>query len=259
MQLPTKYTHYLPELASKLRRLSDTLSQGLAAATETAAAGTNLLAARSASCVLRLLDGQVNYYLDDKLLWQCESGDLLGLTRSLDLPGGEWRATEPVTLAVYERDNWLAHVYASPERQQAWTHYLLCQQSFLELTLAQHQRAPFQPAAGFLHVGAGETIIQQGDVADQVYTLLEGTAEAYCDGIKVGDVNTNEIFGALAVFTRQPRMASIVATSDCTLLAVRKSEFIDLIDQQPQICLSLIEEMAVKINQLNGQLRDLKK
>ncbi len=259
MQLPTKYTDYLSELANKLRHLSETLSLGLAAATETAAAGTDLLAARPTASLLRLLDGQVNYYLDGKLLWQCEPGDLLGLTRSLDLPGGEWRAAEPVTLAVYDRDAWLTHVHATGERQRAWSHYLLCQQSFLELTLAQHQRAPFQPAAGFLHVRAGETIIQQGDMADQVYTLLEGSAEAYCDGVKVGEVNTNEIFGALAVFTRQPRMASIVATSDSTLLAVRKAEFIDLIEQQPQICLSLIEEMAVKINQLNGQLRDLKK
>ena len=53
-------------------------------------------------------------------------------------------------------------------------------------------------------------------------------------------------------------MASVVATNDCTLLAVPKEEFIDLIEHQPQICLSLIEEMASKINQLNNQLRDLK-
>ena len=109
-----------------------------------------------------------------------------------------------------------------------------------------------------MHYQAGETIIHQGDTADRVYTLLEGSADALCDGVKVGEVHPNEIFGALAVFTRQPRMASVVATSDCTLLAVRKEEFIELIEHQPQICLGLIEEMAAKINQLNGQLRDLK-
>jgi CRP-like cAMP-binding protein len=38
------------------------------------------------------------------------------------------------------------------------------------------------------------------------------------------------------------------------VLAVRQEEFVDLIDHQPQICMELIEEMAAKINQLNGQL-----
>src|SRR5690606_4208817 len=104
---------------------------------------------------------------------------------------------------------------------------------------------------------SGETIIQQGTMADRVYTLLEGTADALCDGVKVGEIHADEIFGALAVFTRQERIASVVASRDCTVLAVRKEEFIDLIDHQPQICVSLIEEMAAKINQLNTQLLHL--
>ena len=121
------------------------------------------------------------------------------------------------------------------------------------------QPSAFQPSAGFIRVQAGETIIHQGDVAEHVYTLLEGHAEAYLDGVKVGDVNTQEIFGALAVFTRQPRMASVVAVTDCSLVAVRKEEFVELVEHQPQICLGVIEEMAEKIRQLNAELSDLKK
>src|SRR5690625_7337213 len=79
-----------------------------------------------------------------------------------------------------------------------------------------------------MHFSAGETIIAQGAEADRVFTLLEGKAEALRDGVKVGEVHADEIFGALAVFTRQRRMASVVAISDCTVLAVPKDEFIDL-------------------------------
>jgi len=205
-----------------------------------------------------LEEGQVEYLVQGKLIMVYEAGDLLGLARSLGLPVGEWRLSEAARFGLYERDTLVAHVNGDPKLQRHWIYYLLCQQSFYEQALAQEIRAPFQPAAGFLHFSAGETIIRQGDIADRVYTLLDGTAEAIHDGVKVGDVHPNEIFGALAVFTRQPRMASVRATSDCTLLAVPKEEFIQLIDHQPQICLGLIEEMAAKINQLNGQLRELK-
>lgn len=117
----------------------------------------------------------------------------------------------------------------------------------------------FTPNHGFSHFAAGETIIHQGDAADLVYTLIEGSADAVRDGIKVGDIHQNEIFGALAVFTRQTRIASVVATSDCTVMMVNKNDFIQLIFQQPQISVGLIEEMAAKINELNNQLLLLKK
>jgi CRP/FNR family cyclic AMP-dependent transcriptional regulator len=117
----------------------------------------------------------------------------------------------------------------------------------------------FTPLRGFLDFAKGETIINQGDEADLVYTLIEGSADAVCDGIKVGEIHQNEIFGALAVFTRQPRIASVVASSDCTVMTVGKEDFIRLIYEQPQLSVGLIEEMAAKINHLNNQLLSLKK
>ncbi len=208
--------------------------------------------------LLRIVEGQVDYFLNGKLLLQFTEGDLLGLPRSLNLPQGRFACSAPVTFKAYERDELVTAVNADLKNQRNWAHFLLCTISLYELALAQELRGEFQPSAGFLHFRAGETIIKQGDSAHKVYTLLEGSADAVCDGVKVGEINANEIFGALAVFTRQPRIASVIATSDSTVLAVRKEEFITLIEHQPQICLGLIEEMAAKINQLNNQLSQLK-
>lgn len=115
------------------------------------------------------------------------------------------------------------------------------------------------PRRGFSNFAAGETIIAQGDPADLVYTLIEGSADALRDGIKVGEIHQNEIFGALAVFTRQNRIASVVAKTDCTVMMVNKDDFIQLIYEQPQLSIGLIEEMSAKINELNTQLLALKK
>jgi CRP/FNR family transcriptional regulator, cyclic AMP receptor protein len=117
----------------------------------------------------------------------------------------------------------------------------------------------FTPNTGFSNFAPGEIIIQQGNPADLVYTLIEGSADAICDGVKVGEIHQNEIFGALAVFTRQPRIASVIAQTDCTVMMVNKDDFIQLIYQQPQISVAVIEEMAAKINELNNQLLALKK
>lgn len=260
MYLPSKQSEPMTDLATKLRGLGELLCSGLTPITTPVdiAPTRDIFANRPATQIFRLREGQVDCYVRGKLVMHFDAGDLLGLTRSLSLPHGELRCTVPILVDVYERDQLVTHVNNDPKLQRHWAHYLLCGQSFYELALAQEIRSPFQPLAGFLHFQAGELIIRQGDNADRVYTLLEGQADALCDGVKVGEVKTNEIFGAMAVFTRQPRMASVVAVNECTVLAVPKEEFIDLIEHQPQICLSLIEEMATKINQLNGQLRDFK-
>lgn len=259
MHLPTKQSDALSNLAFKCRALTETLLANLQPAGEPFAVPktADLFAALPTKQLLLINEGQVSYSINGKLMMLFEAGDLLGLPRSLSLPEGLFSCDSPTSLTAYDRDDLVDHVNADEKRQKNWAYYLLCQISYYQQSLAQEIRTEFQPTAGFMHFRQGETIIQQGATADRVYTLLEGGADAICDGIKVGEIHADEIFGALAVFTRQPRMASVVATSDCTVLAVRKEEFVELINHQPQICMGLIEEMAAKINQLNNQLLSL--
>lgn len=260
MHLSSKQSELMSELAAKLRSLSELLCTQVEPADDAFSVGasSDIFADIPPTRLLRIVEGQVDYYLQGKLLLQFEAGDLLGLPRSLNLPQGQFSCSAPVTLQAYERDALVEKAHSELKLQRNWTYFMVCSISYFEQALAQELRAEFQPAAGFLHFRSGETIIHQGDSAEQVYTLLEGSADALRDGVSVGQIHANEIFGALAVFTRQPRMASVVATSDCSVLAVRKEEFIALIEHQPQICLGLIEEMAAKINQLNSQLLQLK-
>lgn len=260
MHLPTTQSDLMSELAAKLRGLSELLCTQTAAADEpfVVAASDDIFADIAPTRVLLIVEGQVDYYLHNKLVMHFTDGDLLGLPRSLNLPQGRFSCKTPATLVAYERDALVEQANSDLKSQRNWAYLLLCNISYYEQALTQELRSEFQPSAGFLHFCAGETIITQGDSADRVYTLLEGAADAVCDGVKVGDIHANEIFGALAVFTRQPRIASVIATSDCTVLAVRKEEFITLIEHQPHICLGLIEEMASKIDHLNNQLLQLK-
>ncbi|MFK7730614.1 MAG: cyclic nucleotide-binding domain-containing protein [Pseudomonadales bacterium] len=86
---------------------------------------------------------------------------------------------------------------------------------------------------------AGTTIIEQGDDTTDVYTLIEGRAIAIQDGKKVGDIQQGEMFGAIAAFTGSKRRASVVATKDCVLRAIRQDTFVSMVKTQPEIAKSI--------------------
>ena len=254
MYLSDNDSAQLSELSGKLKGLTELLLKQCPRGEPLSIhQSSDLLDTMPPSQLLLMTAGSLHLEHQGNAVVHFEAGDLLGLARSLNLPEGKLVASE-ACFTRFSRDDLIAHVNADPELQKHWAYYLICLSTFYRQALTQEKRGQFQPSTGFLSFSAGETIIAQGDVADCVYTLLEGTAIATRDGIKVGDVKAEEIFGALAVFTRQARNASVVATSDCSVMAVRKEDFIDLAEHQPQICISLIEEMADKINQLNQQI-----
>lgn len=100
-------------------------------------------------------------------------------------------------------------------------------------------------------------LIQQGDAADHVFVIIDGHAEAFVDGYKVGDVAKDEIFGAMALFTGEPRNASVVTSEPSTLMLIPGDQFLSMTRSNPKIAHCLIEGMARRIGQLNRQITQL--
>lgn len=91
-----------------------------------------------------------------------------------------------------------------------------------------------------------------------MFIIIEGHAEALVDGQKVGDVQKDEIFGAMAVFTREKRSATVVASEPCTVMVIPKEQFLSLMQSNPRIAHSLIESMARRIDLLNKEVTQLR-
>lgn len=245
---------HFTDLASRLRDLVRLLLADCPQQTPVKVLGTDWLEQAPARQLYLLEQGRVRLQHQGKTVLVYEPGDLLGLSRSLKLPEGKLVADDQASLIPVNRDDLMAQANRSEDMQRHWALYLIAQTTLYREALSLEKRSQIQPSTGFLSFGPGETIIAQGDKADCVYTLLEGSAHATRDGVRVGEIHTDEMFGALAVFTRQPRNASVIADSHCSVMAVRKEDFIDLVEQQPQIGITLIEEMAAIINQLNRQI-----
>lgn len=74
-------------------------------------------------------------------------------------------------------------------------------------------------------VKEGTEIIRQGDEGDYFYIVEEGTVEYFVDHQKVNTSGPGSSFGELALMYNSPRVATVMATSDCILWALDRITF----------------------------------
>ncbi|CAE6952179.1 MULTISPECIES: Crp/Fnr family transcriptional regulator [Pseudomonas] len=202
--------------------------------------------------------GLLHAVVDERPLFYLQEGDLVGLRQGIDLPSCRYSSEEPISLIPFSRSEVFQHIHADEQRQEQFIHYLIGHTALLSDALARLKQPEIRPATGFQHFAAGEELIHQGDEADHVFIIIEGHAEAYVDGQRVGDVQKDEIFGAMAVFTREKRSATVIASEPCTVMVIPKEQFLSLMQSNPRIAHSLIESMARRIDLLNKEITQLR-
>lgn len=203
-------------------------------------------------------NGLLHALVDERPLFYLQEGDLVGLRQGIDVPNCRLSSEEPISLIPYSRSEVLKYIYTDEARQELLIQYLVGHTALLSDALARLKQPDIRPATGFQHFAAGEELIHQGDAADHVFIIIEGHADAYVDGHKVGDVQKDEIFGAMAVFTREKRSATVLATEPCTVMVIPKEQFLGLMQSNPRIAHSLIESMARRIDLLNKEVTQLR-
>ncbi|MDR9862718.1 MULTISPECIES: Crp/Fnr family transcriptional regulator [Pseudomonas] len=217
----------------------------------------DLLAPLPADQVFLLTEGVISGYIGARPLFYWQEGDLIGLQR-----GDAWTdcrlcSDGPLRLQPYRRSDVFQHLFADTHRADQFVEYLLGQMAILVHAVAELKPREFRSTNGFKRVEAGEVLIQQGDAADHVFVIIDGHAEAFVDGHKVGEVPKDEIFGAMAVFTGEPRNATVIAREASTVMLIPGDQFLSMTRSNPKIAHSLIESMARRISQLNGQITQL--
>lgn len=97
---------------------------------------------------------------------------------------------------------------------------------------------------------AGEAICAQGEASDRMFICLAGEIEIRTDKAGVIHVmKSGELFGEMGVVTEQPRSASAVAKSDCTLLMVHKRDFDVLVLHSQRIGMVMLRNIAKSLSQ----------
>jgi len=161
-------------------------------------------------------------------------------------------------LMGYPALEFMRRIFVDLSATKLWTRVLITL-SGLQLRLAASlSDSDSHATPGFEIYNPGDVIIRQGDRADFVFNLTEGSAEVVVDGVTVGNIDEGEIFGAMAVLTNADRTATVMARTRCSVVKVPKEQFADLIKSIPSTIHSLLVDMANSIVNLNEQLVGLR-
>jgi CRP/FNR family cyclic AMP-dependent transcriptional regulator len=90
----------------------------------------------------------------------------------------------------------------------------------------------------------GRVIMQEGQVGVLMYIVLDGKVSISIKGKMVEKIGAGAIFGEMALVEKGPRLASAVADSNCSLLAINRNAFLDLVKSKPQFGMSLLSAIG---------------
>jgi CRP-like cAMP-binding protein len=92
---------------------------------------------------------------------------------------------------------------------------------------------------GELRVSAGRHLAEQGDYANELFVIEEGTAEVFQDGERIAELGPGEVFGEMGVLERAQRNATVVAATPMRLLTLSHWDVKRLERQAPEAVFEL--------------------
>lgn len=94
---------------------------------------------------------------------------------------------------------------------------------------------------------AGEDILQQGEMGDALYLIVEGRVRVHRRGRVLATLGERECFGEMAVLDPAPRFATVTAETDLTLLRLAEADFRELLQEKHQLALGIIQVLTRRL------------
>lgn len=209
--------------------------------------------------VYLIKDGTASESYDRQVIVIHDTGDLIGADGLLQQKATSFESDFAIVVDEYDGQQLLDKIFNDKNKFLIWNQYLSCLNQSYQLLISHlsNQELNFSPE--YRHYNQGEIIIEENTEGDEVFTLISGTANVMLNGTQVGEVNKDEIFGAIAALTNTKRNASIIATSTCETIVVKSESFKGLLSARPDTVQHLIHDMARTIVSCNDKILDLSK
>ena len=111
--------------------------------------------------------------------------------------------------------------------------------------LAAHLQPQLYPASS--------TIFRQGDAGDAFYLVIRGSVGVFATNaedpveLQVKILHAGEPFGEMALLSNIPRTATIKAETNCEVLRLERSSFLELIRDQPSVALAIAATLSRRL------------
>lgn len=107
----------------------------------------------------------------------------------------------------------------------------------------------------------GESIIREGEIGDSLYLLQSGSVRIKKRTLQEEDYTVvilhdhmHIYFGEVALVDNDKRSATVIAESDCELIALQRKEFLEMAEKDPLLGYRILTQIARKIS---GSLRKM--
>jgi CRP/FNR family cyclic AMP-dependent transcriptional regulator len=120
----------------------------------------------------------------------------------------------------------------------------------LKLLAFMSERVGFDP---------GKQLVRQGDQADAAYLIIEGHAEVIFETpagpVTVATLGANDFVGEMGILGNVPRVATVRAKDRLIALRISKEPFMRMVREFPNMAVSIMQELAERLESTNNQLR----
>lgn len=118
-------------------------------------------------------------------------------------------------------------------------------------------------AAEVIRYAVDDVIVQQGDISEHFFGILEGTVnvsvqELNNEAVVVSKIDKGDVFGESAIFLREERSASVIAATETVALRIHRKSIMSFIKANPgagnKILMVIILSLLSKLKNANQEI-----
>lgn len=104
---------------------------------------------------------------------------------------------------------------------------------------------------------AGQPVLVDGQANNDLFLVVQGVLEVLDGGVRVAAIQRGDCFGELSILTRQPVSNSVRTTTPCTLVAVARDRFQELLGRFGALGTLMNRLLAKRLRASNRQLESI--